>query len=76
MEGVESIPTKSTAESNYPDEQAIYQGPDEYQEPDGIAFHDSFEVTSEFDEDYAEMTAPAQPIQTVNLCKSRIMLLF
>ena len=68
MEGVETIPTKSTGipgESNYPKEQAIYQDPDEYQEPDGIAYHDSFEITDEFDEDYAEMTAPAQPNQAV-----------
>ena len=59
MEGVESIPTKS-AGYNYPEadesEQAIYQDPD----------HDSFEVTDEFDEDYAEMTAPAQTNQTVS----------
>ena len=65
MEGVESVPSKS-AGYNYPEvdgpgaEQAIYQDPDEYQEPDhGIAYHDSFEITDEFDEDYAEMIAPA-----------------
>jgi hypothetical protein len=70
MEGVESIPSKSAGYS-YPEadgpEQAIYQDPDEYQEPDyGIAYHDSFEVTDEFDEDYAEMIAPAQTSQRVS----------
>ena len=66
MEGVESVPTKSTGYNYGDSEQAIYQDPDEYQEPDGIAYHDSFEVTEEFDEDYAEMTAPAQTNQTVS----------
>ena len=70
MEGIESIPTKS-AGYGYPvehgAEQAIYQDPDEYQEPDhGIAYHDSFEITDEIDEDYAEMIAPEQTNRTVS----------
>ena len=62
MEGVE---TKSAGivGNNYPEvEPPLYQDPDEYQEPDGIAYHDSFEVTDEFDEDYAEMTSPAKQV--------------
>ena len=53
MEGVETVPSKSAGFS-------YHQDPEEYQEPSHeIAFHDSFEITEEFDEDYAEMIAPA-----------------
>ena len=70
MEGVETVPSKS-AGYRYPEpdgsDQVIYQDPDEYQEPDhGIAYHDSFVITDDFDEDYAEMLPPAQTNQTVS----------
>ena len=68
MEGGESAINQTQSvgivASNYPEgdnREPIY-----FQESDGIPYYDSFDEIDDTEEDYAEMTNPAQTTQAVN----------